>query len=41
MKNGWQTKRLGEVCEIIKGRKPALKATASNGDLPYLVARVN
>jgi type I restriction enzyme S subunit len=40
MKNGWQTKRLGEVCEIVKGRKPALKATASNGDLPYLVARV-
>src|SRR5258707_11963274 len=40
MKNGWQTKRLGEVCEIIKGRKPVLKATASNGDLPYLVAKV-
>jgi type I restriction enzyme S subunit len=40
MKNGWQTKRLGDVCEIIKGRKPALKATASNGDLPYLVAKV-
>ena len=40
MKNGWQTKRLGEVCEIIKGRKPELKAAASNGDLPYLVAKV-
>lgn len=40
MKAGWQTKRLGDVCEIIKGRKPALKATSSNGDLPYLVAKV-
>ena len=40
MKNGWQTKRLGEVCEIVKGRKPALKAIPANGDLPYLVARV-
>ena len=40
MKKGWQTKRLGEVCEIIKGRKPMLKATPSNGDLPYLVAKV-
>ena len=40
MKKGWQTKRLGEVCEIIKGRKPALKATQSHGDLPYLVAKV-
>ena len=40
MKKEWQTKRLGEVCEIIKGRKPALKVTSSNGDLPYLVAKV-
>ncbi|MBF0244073.1 MAG: restriction endonuclease subunit S [Planctomycetes bacterium] len=40
MKNGWQTKRLGDVCEIIKGRKPALKTTSTNGDLPYLVAKV-
>ena len=41
MKNGWQTKRLGDVCEIIKGRKPStLKATPTNGDLPYLVAKV-
>jgi type I restriction enzyme, S subunit len=40
MKKGWQTKRLGDVCEIIKGRKPALKTTATNGDLPYLVAKV-
>lgn len=40
MKKGWQTKRLGDVCEIIKGRKPALKATSSDGDLPYLIAKV-
>jgi type I restriction enzyme S subunit len=40
MKKGWQTKRLGDVCEIIKGRKPVLKATPSDGDLPYLVAKV-
>jgi type I restriction enzyme S subunit len=40
MKKGWQTKKLGEVCEIIKGRKPTLKAAPSNGDLPYLVAKV-
>lgn len=40
MKKGWQTKRLGDVCEIIKGRKPVLKATPEDGDLPYLVAKV-
>jgi type I restriction enzyme, S subunit len=40
MKQGWKTKRLGDVCEIIKGHKPKLKLTPSNGDLPYLVARV-
>ena len=40
MKKGWQTKHLGDVCEIIKGRKPALKTTATDGDLPYLVAKV-
>jgi type I restriction enzyme S subunit len=40
MKKGWQAKRLGDVCEIIKGRKPALKTTATDGDLPYLVAKV-
>ncbi len=40
MKNGWQKKRLGDVCEIIKGRKPMLKASPTNGDLPYLVAKV-
>ena len=40
MKKEWQTKRLGDVCEIIKGRKPALKATSAKGDLPYLIAKV-
>ena len=40
MKKGWQIRRLGDVCEIIKGRKPVLKAAPSNGDLPYLVAKV-
>lgn len=37
---GWRTERLGDLCEIVKGRKPKLKALASEGDLPYLVARV-
>jgi type I restriction enzyme S subunit len=32
--------RLGDVCEIIKGRKPVLKTIAANADLPYLVAKV-
>lgn len=40
MKAGWRTQRLGELCEIVKGRKPHLKAQASEGDLPYLVAKV-
>jgi type I restriction enzyme, S subunit len=40
MREGWQIKALGEVCEIIKGRKPILKAEKANGDLPYLVAKV-
>ncbi len=40
MKKKWQIKALGEVCEIIKGRKPILKPERTNGDLPYLVAKV-
>jgi type I restriction enzyme, S subunit len=40
MTKEWQKRALGDVCEIIKGRKPALKQTPSNGDLPYLVAKV-
>jgi len=40
MLSEWKTKRLGEVCEIIKGRKPVLKEKPSDGDLPYLVAKV-
>ena len=39
MKKGWQKKRLGDVCEIIKGRKPTLKPTQERGDMPYLVAK--
>lgn len=40
MRTDWKTKRLGDVCEIVKGRKPELKSTKSKGDLPYLVAQV-
>ena len=40
MKTEWQTKRLGDLCEIIKGRKPVLKQTQSAEDLPYLIAKV-
>ena len=39
MKVSWQTKKLGDICEIIKGRKPILKTIASKDDLPYLVAK--
>jgi type I restriction enzyme S subunit len=40
MKAGWETKPLGEVCEITKGRKPKLKMEQTDSDLPYLVAKV-
>lgn len=40
MKKGWEIKKLGDVCEIIKGRKPALNATSTSDHLPYLVAKV-
>lgn len=40
MKDGWERKKLGDVCEIIKGRKPVLKSTSSEDDLRYLVAKV-
>lgn len=40
MKAGWERKKLGDVCEIIKGRKPVLKSTSSEDDLRYLVAKV-
>jgi type I restriction enzyme S subunit len=40
VRGGWQEKRLGDICEIIKGRKPALKVTQTKDDLPYLVAKV-
>lgn len=35
----WQTKKLSEVCKLIKGKKPLLKGTASENDLPYLTAK--
>ncbi len=37
MKKGWQIKRLGEVCEIVKGRKPMLKLTP---DCVSLISKV-
>ena len=39
MKAGWKTVKLNDVCDIVKGRKPNLRATPNKGDLPYLVAR--
>ena len=37
----WEKKKLGEVCEIIKGKKPILyDENASNKALPYLTAEV-
>lgn len=38
MKTNWQTKKLGEVCDLIKGRKPHV--FVSKSDKPYLTARV-
>lgn len=38
MKINWQTKKLGEVCYLIKGKKPKIFALKSNK--PYLTARV-
>lgn len=39
MKAGWKIVKLNDVCDIVKGRKPNLRATPNKGDLPYLVAR--
>lgn len=36
----WTKSRLGDVCEVIKGRKPKLHAQQGPGYLPYLVAKV-
>lgn len=35
----WSTKKIGEVCEIIKGKKPKLYKQKEIGTLPYLSAR--
>ena len=39
MRAGWKIVKLNDVCDIVKGRKPNLRATPNKGDLPYLVAR--
>ena len=36
--NNWQTKKLGEVCELMKGKKP--KAFVPKSSMPYLTAKV-
>ncbi len=38
MKNNWQTKKLGEVCKLIKGKKPS--KFVSKSSKPYLTAKV-
>jgi len=35
----WPTKKLGEICEIVKGKKPKLYKEKEAGMLPYLGAR--
>jgi restriction endonuclease S subunit len=39
MSNNWQTKKLGEVCEIKKGKKPQLFSDIKKDFLPYLSAK--
>jgi len=39
MKAGWQVRKFGEVCELKKGKKPALSVAPANGYKPYLVAK--
>jgi type I restriction enzyme S subunit len=39
MENNWQTKKLGEVCKVIKGKKPELYKKQAGNMLPYLGAR--
>lgn len=39
MKNNWQTKKIGEVCSIVKGKKPTLYKDQKENVLPYLGAR--
>lgn len=41
LKDGWKWVRLGEVCEIIKGKKPELYVKRDSNDMiPYLTAEV-
>jgi type I restriction enzyme, S subunit len=37
---GWEEVRFGDVCELVKGRKPRLRERPATGDQPYLVAKV-
>ena len=39
MKINWQTKKLSEVCKIIKGKNPILHTTKKEKYLPYLSAK--
>ena len=38
MKTNWQTKKLGEICDLVKGKKP--KIFVSKSSKPYLTAKV-
>lgn len=38
MNSNWQTKKLGEICRLIKGKKP--KKFVSKSNMPYLTAKV-
>lgn len=39
MKNGWQESKFGDICDLKKGKNPALIQTQSAGFKPYLSAR--
>ena len=39
MKAGWQIRKFSDMCELKKGRKPALYSAPNNGAKPYLVAK--
>lgn len=39
MKAGWKFRAFSEVCELKKGRKPALRNSMGNDGLPYLSAK--
>lgn len=39
MKAGWETPKFGDVCDLKKGKKPALQNACGDGFKPYLVAK--